>query len=113
MFNSVKYIAINGAKTFAEKCTEGSVLQAKIMLYVSCPACFQRQYLIHVEEVRQNFKKMFIREALITINCSISCFKANCKKVNKISIICSWNKNEHILGKLTKILYGKKVMQNF
>ena len=31
-----KYIAINGTKTFAEKCTECSALQSKIIKFVSC-----------------------------------------------------------------------------
>ena len=33
---------------------EGSILQAKIILYVSCPAYLQRQYLMCVYEPKQH-----------------------------------------------------------
>ena len=60
-------INYDDAKIFAEICTESSVLQAKMMLYTSCPAYLQRQCLIYMtysksrNEVR-NSSSMYIRK---------------------------------------------------
>lgn len=42
MFKDAKYLTINGAKIFAEKCTIGRLQQEKLMLYVCCPTDLQR-----------------------------------------------------------------------
>lgn len=42
MFKVAKCFINNRALTFAEKCKERSALQAKVMLYASCPAYLQK-----------------------------------------------------------------------
>lgn len=68
MFKDTKYITTSGAKTFAEKCTEGSVLLGKLMLYTSCPAYFQRKNFVYAY-VEHNFKMMHVR-VVCTCICS-------------------------------------------
>ena len=48
IFKAAKYLTINRDKIFAEKWTVGRVLQEKLMLYVSCPANLQPQYLMYI-----------------------------------------------------------------
>ena len=53
MFKFVKNITIKGMKTFAEKYTEGSILQEKTILYASCPSYLKRSYLryAHTQQI--------------------------------------------------------------
>ena len=72
MFQVARYIKINGTKTLAKKCAEASVLQAKI-LYDSCPAYLQRQYLMYVH-VLQISKMIYEKVFLCTCVCGVHKF---------------------------------------
>lgn len=79
MFKAVKYIKINGTKTFAQKCTKANVMQVK-MLSTSSPAYLQKQYLMyeHVQQDQSNVCKsnsmyMSTRPSQILHPCVVSC----------------------------------------